>query len=963
MRNWVRLMTGFFALIFCSGASGTTVKDPTNCSSRPCTYTHTCAGAACTAGEVTDFLANEDDAELGDTIICEAGKRYPVTGTWEILGHSGSGVLTIQSALVARLADALITPEQEAALCTFETTGATSIIVFPAHDSNRAQNVTLDGLRFTLADASTLTHQEGLVRVGGGPAATYTVDAGADTFTGGISDWVSDDTEMACNATDDLSAHVNYFVVGSNGSTFQVSLTEGGSAIDLTVNAFCRAMWLSAWQPTGITLNRILVTMDQPQSFLGNKRLGRGLLLDADVTITNSWIDDVANNVDSQGILVASGTITATNNYLGGATENVMYGGTPRSIYTPSGGGFWEGNIFAKNPRQRQELGWEANTWYEIGAMRKSVDLATATMIAQNSGTSGGSEPTWPATDGSVVDNEITWVRRAFTPSFKNNFETKDSADLVFVRNGLYFNWNGAQSEATKFASSSISSNAQETPPFRSGIVNTSGATVTWVSGDKLPWQYGIAGALWDDIVIDSVTLEIDEATSLWTTTGGSDTSLELTSTPTCDPCSSVAFSYGDTSDNHQLAQVSNILFAYNRMRHVNAVMWSTARSHAQRGSLGPAQNMHIVGNLVNDIGGIWNPGATNILNTTPFEGMKVLHNTFLHEVSPDTARSMFAAGGWADDGEFLNNITTGWFAGDATAFGQAAFQKYYNANATLTTAQMDKNAFLGGALTTLTVGTRWNECPSDSACASPDYDTIFEDQTNDEYRVIAAHAGYQAGTDGLSIGANPDLVPDISVRVEVGDTNAIIRIEASAGVRSLPCVARVSTDRDLRTLLTDQDVTQGASYAGAYADNQDGSPAGAERVIPLGIRTPLTASTVYYYGVYCGGAQLDVPWHDLTYSFTTLAALTGTGEISVTGTPTATGTADRVLRWGTSYDRATDTIQSPTLGTEAACTTAAGCTVEFTTNRGDLVYYRVLDRDSGDSVLESGPVRVAVVL
>ena len=794
--------------------------------------------------------------------------------------------------------------------------------------------------------------------MGGRAADSLTVDTGADTISGAFASWINDGNEIACSTTADLSTHSNYFVRDSNGTTFKVAATLGGSAIDLTEGPLnCRAMWLPAWQPSNIVLDRILITMDQPQTY-GSRVLGRGMLLDSgSLTLSRSWLTDVNNGADSQIVLFAGGgPYVIENNLFDGATENIMFGGTPRSIYTASGHGRFEGNIFSKTLRWRQEIDWAADTWYEIGSLRRPNSI---NMLAMNSGTSGGSEPTWPVSeDGTVVDNEITWIRLAAGNNFsqKNCWESKDGENIQIVRNGFYWQWKGAQDECIVLKASSVSSLEQESPALRTGVVDTSGTTVTWVSGDTLPYLYGDSGVAWDQMTIDGTEYDIDVAASLWTTKGGSDLTLELDSTPSCDPCDDVASSYGDTSDNHQLGALDNFFVGYNHFRHISSVSLVTPRSKVNRGH---TSNIQFVGNLAEDVGVTWGgAGIKKFWNLTTLDDIDLLHNTVVPESLPDTRWMLYTGGGWEDEGTFQNNIAAGTTAGDATSPGFGVITKFFCDNVACTSAQWNQNVLAGGATTSYTIGTTYNLCPSAATCADPDYDTLFEDKANGNYHVVSTHAGYQGGTDGLSIGANPDLVPDIDVRVEAGDTSAILRIEPTAGVRDYPCVARVSTARDLRTLIADLNVATDAAHAGAYADAQ--SPAGAERVIPIGTRDALTPSTIYYYGVYCGGAQLDVPWHDEVHSFTTLAALSSTGTISVNGTPTAAGADDRVIQWGTSYDRATDAIQSPTLGTEADC--AAGCTVSVTTNRGDLIYYRTLDRDSGDSVLESGPVQIAVV-
>jgi len=947
---------------------GATVQTPPGCSTRPCTYAHTCAGATCTSGEVQELQAALNDAHLGDTILCEAGKTYPtlqLTIT-ERPGTQGQ-YLDLQSSAFSQLPEAIITPEQAPATCTIAATSASSAISFPARRNGPAKWVRLRGLRMTMAAGNNLTHQEGLIRVGGGVAVNYAVDASDETLSGQpIGGWVQDGDLWSCRERFGISTHINYSTVNANGTTFQLALKPGGPPIDLLTDGVvdCRVHWTDEMQPDNIVLDRVLVTMDHPIPFSSGQVLGRGVLLDAKrVTVTRSWMDDVANGGDSQVILIASGgPYSVENNYFGAATENIMTGGTPASVLLPAPSGSFVGNIFAKPLRWRSEAGWEPSHWYEVGALRRPAALGGVQLQAQNSGFSGSAEPSWPTGFGETVsDFEITWERINFFTSTKNLFESKTGKGIRLERNGFYWTWKGAQEEAIVIKRSSVSSNGQETPSYRRGFVDTNGTTVTWVSGDKLPYLYGVSGT-WDQIEINGVEYDIDLAASNWNTIGGSDETLALTASAGVQ--NGVAFEFGDPADNHQAAEMSDFWVLNNVVRHAPAfALWRHA-SHVQCCS----DNFVVAGNLAEDLGERWGGVGSRRVQRWSLNGianMSVLHNTLFHSAT-DTARAVEFAGPWSDDTVYVDNIAPGNPVGDASAPGQAVITKWMCGNMPCAATQFDKNAFPGGSLATYTVGTHWNLCQSTGSCPDPDFESMFEDYGSGDYRIDPSHPAYRAGTDGLSVGADPALTPRIEeVRAETGETKALLRIRLSPGAADWPCSARVSTDRDLRAIVSDIDVSLGPAYAAAYADNQAASPdRRLDRMIPLGIREDLAPGTIYYYALYCGGAMLEVPWHDKAFIFQTAAAgsLTGQGNLVMEGTPSDAATANRVIEYGTSYDRATDAIQSPSLGTAVACTTAAPCTVSFTADRGELVYFRTVDRDNGDQVLSSGPIQMTIV-
>lgn len=140
---------------------GATQKNPANCSSRPCTYTITCAAATCTAAEVQEVQAAIDDAQLGDTIRLQAGRSFtaPSNGI-TISKRAGTGVLTITTTGTLPPDGVRITPHWRSQLPTLRNGGSQVALQIVGADSGPAEHIVVRGIRFAGCG-------QGLIRVGG----------------------------------------------------------------------------------------------------------------------------------------------------------------------------------------------------------------------------------------------------------------------------------------------------------------------------------------------------------------------------------------------------------------------------------------------------------------------------------------------------------------------------------------------------------------------------------------------------------------------------------------------------------------------------------------------------------------------------------------------------------------------------------------------------------------------------
>lgn len=136
-----------------SAAFAATLKEPPNCSPRPCTYTITCAAETCTASEWNEIQAAINDAQLGDTIRLQAGRVFqsPCSAPITIARKTaGSGYLTITSSGELPPVGARVTPHWVQNMPTIRTcSGGPPAIVVLGSTSGGAENVIISGIRFT----------------------------------------------------------------------------------------------------------------------------------------------------------------------------------------------------------------------------------------------------------------------------------------------------------------------------------------------------------------------------------------------------------------------------------------------------------------------------------------------------------------------------------------------------------------------------------------------------------------------------------------------------------------------------------------------------------------------------------------------------------------------------------------------------------------------------------------------
>lgn len=888
-------MRPLLILVFASLASSATLKDPPGCATRPCTYTITCAAKTCTAAEVAEVQAALDDAWRGDTIKLQADRIFPSNRSLVITRRPGTdGYLTITTTEDARLPDpdTRITPAYAPLLPAITVTSSGAFAMGFAGNDRPAEFIKLVGLRFTTATSTQ------------GPLV----------------------------------------MVGNNGNEYNWP--------------FPAQPYSAAIQPDNIIIDRCL--FDQDFSYF----IRRLIAVHARRTeIRNSYLDGARElNQDTQSIAAVQGPgpLIIENSYIGGATENVIFGGD---------GPLFEEAVFSADIRYsyfpKQEERMRYSPWrpgmvvFKGRIIRASSPQPGITYQAMNSGVTGNTEPLWPTGRGeTVMDNGIVWRRvgqendRNVRTVSKNNFEIKSARNVLIRYNVFDRHWfDTDQNNNIVFKLSNCvekTSTCQCVPEY-SGTVNVNGRTVTSADGKPLPnihqptTYYGFNPLM---IKINDVDYEIESFEP------ADDTRLTLKTDAGVQ--NGVPYTYGQP--RCRAAWDRDITFLNNIVRHGIAGLTIAQWTNGVRGRIG---NILVKDNLFTDLDRRkWanHLGACNSSNNEicPFvffgslpEKVELNHNTI---IGKNTVRAIHFEGTRHNgDSKLLNNIfprgSQAGIQGGPSREGSATLNNLLCGGVTCPASQFDKNIIVGANLRLYNTGTTYNLCPDQGPCSpdnwdydDPRYGRLFEDFSAGIYRVREGHYAKGGGTDGADIGANFDELPRISnLRVETTDRQALFTYEVSKPIEHIPCVMEVSTERDLSVIIPDLDPMR---FLRPDTDrHRDSVRAGARRMIRVGKNVPLAPEQTYWYRLQCGGDAA-------TGSFTTRPAQTEPRNITLTHTPSAAGAATSVIEFGYAYDSSSDSIVNWNATQPVPCVKDNSCQFSLTVSPGEILYYRVIDRD-----------------
>lgn len=894
------------ALLLGSSVFAATQTEPPNCSSRPCTYTITCAARVCTAAEVREVQAALDDAHRGDTIKLQAGRIFPSARSLQITRRPGdSGYLTITTTEVDRLPapDTRITPAYAELLPTLAVSASNAYALGLAGHDRPAEYIQLVGLRFT-----------SMV-----------------------------DTQTAL------------LMIGNDGNEF--NWTYPARVIS------------AANQPDNIIVDRCLFDQDFGVFI---RRLVH--VHARQTTIRNSYLDGARElNSDTQSISAEQGPgpLILENSYVGGATENLMFGGNGAIFPEAAFSAQIRYNYFPKVEERMRFLRWRPGLVIFKGRIiRPSADLPNSpTYQARNSGVTGEVEPAWPLNPGETVnDNGILWVRigqgNARTVS-KNNFEIKNARNVTIEYNVFDKHWYDTDQNNNivfKLSNCLSKSSACGCVPEFSGKVNVNGRVVSSADGKPLPnIHYPTVQRNVNPLVIkiDDVDYEIesfeplDDSKILLKTDAGNRTD--------------VPYTYGQ--EGCQAAWDREITFRHNVVRGgptgLSIIQWN----NGVRNRIG---DISVTNNLFADLDcQKWSNFAGRC------SGSLLSWHTFLAQLPPqvvfsnntviadNTTDGLYLEGpnsSFAGDTKLLNNVfprgSQSGIRGQGTAEGAATLDAKLCGGQPCPASQFNRNIIVGADLTRYQRGENFNLCPDRRSCTvdfdfdDPRYGKLFQDFSSGVYRVRPGHYAWRGGTDKRDIGVDWDRLPRIqNLRVAPTDRMALFTYEVTAPIAQIPCVLEVSTERDLSVPIPDLDPRR------FLRPDTDQSPdsvtrLGPQRMIRVGRNVRLEPGRTYWYRLQCGGdAALG--------SFTTKPAGSQSQALTLTHTPSAPGVASVRIEYGYSYDSSTDTISGYRTSNLTACSAGAPCQISLEVDPSEVLYYRAIELDAGGQELARTPVLV----
>lgn len=887
-------------------AFAATQKDPPDCSSRPCTYTITCAARMCTAAEVREVQAALNDAHRGDTIKLQAGRIFPSTRSLQITRRPGdSGYLTITTTEFDRLPapDTRITPAYAELLPTIAVSATNSYALGLAGNDRPAEYIQLVGLRFT----------------------------------------------------SQVNTQIAVLMIGNDGNEFGWTFPERSFTPEN--------------QPDNIIVDRCL--FDQDFSVF----IRRLVQVNARRTvIRNSYLDGARElNSDTQSISAEQGVgpLIVENSYVGGATENLMFGGTGPVIPDAALSAEIRYNYFPKVEERMRFVRWRPGLAVFKGRIiRPSADLPNApTYQARNSGVTGEVEPSWPTNPGATVnDNGVVWVLigqgNARTVS-KNNFEIKNARNVTVEYNVFDTHWfdtNQNNNIIFKLNNCPPKSSACDCVPEFTGRVNVNGRIVSSADGKPLPNLHAPATQRNVDplvIRIDGVDYQIesfepgDDYKILLRTDAGSR--------------SNVAYTYGQPGC--QAAWDRDIIFRHNIVRNGPTGISIATWVNGVRSRIG---NISVTNNLFANLDcQRWSNFAGQCSNSLlswyiflaqlPPQ-VEFSNNTVIARNATDGIYLEGSNTSFSGDTKLLNNIfprgSQSAMRGQGTGEGSVTLDAKLCGGLRCPGSQFNRNIIAGADLTRYQRGDNFNLCPEHRGCPvdfdfdDPRFGRLFENFGAGTLRVRPGHYAWRGGTDGRDIGVDWDRLPRIgNLRVVTTDRMALFTYEVTAPVAHIPCVIEVSAESDLSVLVPDLDPRR---FLRPDTDQQpDGiTRLGPQRMIRVGKNVPLEPARTYWYRLQCGGdAAIG--------SFATKPAGGQSQAVTLTHTPSTPGVAAVRIEFGYSYDSSADTILASQASSLIPCSLGAACEISLRIDPSQVLFYRTIELDANGLELARTPVMV----
>ena len=866
--------------IVCS-VMAATIQAPSGCSSRPCTYTITCAGGTCTTQESAEVQTAINDAQPGDTIRLEAGKVFPSPG-WMLPPKNPSDAwITITTTRADSLPaeDTRITPAYAPLLPQIMATtppfGAINTENGPL--PRPAERYRLVGLMFTNKPGNAFFR--GLLVIGfpGGLSQAAEVDPATDTFRTAAAHGLTNGLylQLITNGTlpNGLDSATRYYVVNASGSTFRLSRTPSGQAIDVTdpgtgVHTFVeQGVTRPDHQARNIVVDRCYFTAAP----FDNVRRAIGMH-GSNITVRNSFIERAKDNsTDAQAIVSYNGTgpYTVENNFLEGSTENLMFGGAIGGVISnppldengvTSADISVRFNYMGKNPARYKLEKWRPGMYVEAGKPVQPSDGRRATYLATASGYTSDVEPQWPQVlSEQVLDGEVGWkpwaVDRVFRWIVKNNFELK-AADRAVIQYNVFENmWLEGQETALNFKTENQTrpngsqyAARTENILFRDNIIRS--APAAWKGSQ------GAGGRAGNWTVANNLFTDIDSKTY----GSGNERLLQMTGIPFMGP----------------------VWFEHNTLVSPS----TTAALILDRAGI-PDQPVYFRNNILQR-------GREGVKGSGRTEGVQ-------------TIEFYLCGGKPCEDGAVSGNVIAG---ADLRVYPQ---------------------------------GTR-NLCPTERSC-DPDYSGMnFADPAKENYSLADASPLKHAAASGADPGADMRTLPQIrNLRVEPTSTKAILYYDLSQPIQNIPCVLEVSTKRDLSAPVpdvnpalfdrADSDRRSGTVMDGAYHSIVIGSDARQTGLDGNAYSRALTPGTEYFYRLQCGGDTR-------TGKFRTTPGPATTGSVDiVVPVPAREGSVQAFVEYGQADQGAPESMNRRT--DPVAC--EAGCSIAVPALQDAILYFRVI--------------------
>ena len=888
----------FIVLLSASLAFGATRKEPPDCSSRPCTYTITCAAKTCTAAEVREVQAALDEAHRGDTIKLQADRIFPAgTAGLVIKRRPGSdGYLTITTTEDARLPEGntRITPAYASLLPTIAASSSGGFALGLAGSDQPAEYIRLVGLRF-----AAITTTQGTL-----------------------------------------------LMIGNDGNHYDWRFPE--------------RPYSAATQPDNIVVDRCL--FEQDFSFFVRRLIAVHARRTTIANSYLDGARARATSIDTQSISAdhGPGPLTVYNSYIGAATENMIFGGSgplfEEGVYSAD----IRFNYFPKVEERTRFSLWRAGMVVFKGRIIRPSQ-SRLTYQAENSGVTGNVEPLWPAA-GTVNDNGIVWRQIAGSDNrhaMKNSFEIKNARGVRIQYNVFDRHWydydNQNSNIVFKLSNCVEKSSTCQCVPEYTGAVFVNGSVVTSADGNPLPNLHEPTVRNSVDpfvITIGGTDYRIDSFEP------ADDNRITLRSDAGLQPGVQYQYTYG--LPKCRAAWDKDIEFRNNVVRSGPVGLSILQWTNGVRGRIGNILVKDNLFTDIDcrkwgdyfrscSTGSIW---PFVYLGALP-EKIEINHNTI---VGKNAVRGIHFEGNrnrHEGDGKILNNIfprgSAAGIAGGPHQEGSSTLDNLLCGGSPCPESQFDKNIVAGADLSRYNTGTTYNLCPDRRRCDDPQYGSLFENFQAGIYRVRDDHVAKRGGTDGADIGADFDQLPQIrDLRVETTDRLALLTYQISKPIEQIPCVLEVSTERDLSSPIPDLDTFR---FLRPDTDHhRDSFVRGGQRMIRVGKNVPLSPEQTYWYRLQCGGDAA-------TGSFTTKAPQTGSQRLTITHTPSASGVVATVIEFGYGYDRSSDAIINWTAAEPVSCSKDTACQISIAVDPGEILYYRTIDRDQNGAELARTPV------